>query len=231
VIDGWRILTDLVRWGHPIVELYLARSRVDHADELVGAVSGEAFVVDDSVLGQLAPTRHPQGVLAVVAEPEWSAWQPAGVTVLLDGVQDPGNVGAVIRSAAALKASAVLLAPGCADPWAPAAVRGSSGAVFRVPVLRSVAVGEAIAATHAAGGQAWATGDGGTAIDAWCPVPPLLALFGGEGAGLDDRWRRSADGTVSIPLERGIDSLNLAVAAGIVLERARASGATAQGAA
>ncbi len=221
-MDGWRILHDLVEWEETILELYLASSVVESADERVVAAASEVLVLEDSVLAQIAPTRHPQGALAVVREPVWPEWTPGGATVLLDAVQDPGNVGAVVRSAAALGAQAVLLSPGCVDPWTAAAVRGSAGAVFRLPVLRPVAVDEAIATVRAAGGEVWATGGYGTPIGEWWPHVPLLVLFGSEGEGLNERWRASSDGTVSIPLERGIDSLNLAVAAGIVLERARA---------
>jgi len=178
--------------------------------------------VAPSVMEDVAPTRHPQGVLAVVHEPHFPRW-PArrGMAIYLDGIQDPGNVGAIVRSAAALGAAAVLLSPGCADPFAPLAVRGAAGAVFQIPIERNVDVKDAGTRVRAGGGSVWATGMGGTDLVSWRPRFPVLLLFGSEGRGLSHESIEGTDGSVSIPLERGIESLNVAVAAGIVLQTVR----------
>jgi len=161
-------------------------------------------------------------VLAVVADPRRPPW-PAreGVALWLDTVQDPGNLGAIVRSAAALGARAVLLSPGCADPFHHAAVRGSAGAVFRLPVTRDVPVARVAERMSEASGEVWAAGPGGIPLDRWAPSRPLVLLLGAEGAGLSREAQAVAGGEVTIPLEREIESLNVAVAAGILLERLR----------
>lgn len=218
VVDGRRLLEDLLSWGVVPEELYLSESRAEAAADWAPAgQAGRVFVVADEVLAGLSPTRHPQGVLAVVREPRWPPWRPEGLAVGLDRVQEPGNVGAIVRSAAALGASAVLLGPGCADPFHPAAVRGSAGGVFRVPVYRGHDLEEAARAVHGAGGKVWAAGRGGTSPDGWRPARPSLLLLGSEGHGLSAKPAAAADDIVEIQLSRDMESLNVAVAAGILL--------------
>jgi TrmH family RNA methyltransferase len=220
IVDGRRLVADVVRWGVPVFELYLAEGL--DPDPEIAAAAGEVYTLDAEVLDELAPTKHPQGVLAVVADPRRPPW-PAreGVALWLDTVQDPGNLGAIVRSAAALGARAVLLSPGCADPFHHAAVRGSAGAVFRLPVTRDVPAARVAERMSAASGEVWAAGPGGIPLDRWQPSRPLVLLLGAEGAGLSPEAMAVATGEVTIPLEREIESLNVAVAAGILLERLR----------
>ncbi len=220
VVDGRRLALDLVRWGVPIRELYVAAGQPH--DEALVAAAAQAWEVDAGVLAELAPTRHPQGVLAVVDEPRRPRWQAAtGVGVYLDGVQDPGNLGAIVRATAALGGEAVLLSVGCADPFHPAAVRGSSGAVFRVPVERQVAIEDMAARVRGAAGEVWLGGGGGRPVAGWEPPRPLLLLLGAEGRGVSEGVAAHADGVVTIPLDREVESLNVAVAAGILLQQLR----------
>ena len=210
-------------WEIPVLELYVAAGRAgDPEVESWAAIAGETWQLEDRVFSALAPTKSPQGVLAIIAEPQWPPWRAAtGVGLWLDGVQDPGNLGAIVRSAAGLGAAAVLLSPGCADPFGPAAVRGSAGAVLRLPVEREIPVSRAVDRVRTAGGEVWATGAVGTAVDGWSPAAPTLLMLGAEGRGLEPEASDLADGTVTIPLGRGLDSLNVAVAAGILLQRLR----------
>jgi RNA methyltransferase, TrmH family len=220
VVDGRRLVTDLVRWGVPLLELYVAAgSEPDTA--MVRAALG-VWQVEASVFEGLAPTRHPQGVLAVVPEPPSRRWPAAsGVAVFLEGLQDPGNLGAIVRSAAALGAAAVLLSEGCADPFHPAAVRGSAGGVFRVAIERNARVAGAVDRVRAKGGSAWAADPAGSPLAGWRPRRPALLLLGAEGAGLSAAATQAVDGRVAIPLERDVESLNVAVAAGILLQHLR----------
>lgn len=219
VVDGRRLVEDLVRWRVPLLELYLAAELADSGDlSELAAAAVECFSVDERVLAEVAPTRHPQGVLAIVAEPRPSPWsRQGGVGLLLDRVQDPGNVGAIARSAAALGASGLLLSPGCADPFHPAAVRASAGAVLRLPVEREVDTAAVAGQVRTCGGSIWAATSEGEPVDRWQPRRPLVILVGAEGQGLAAEVSDLADGRVAIPLERGIDSLNVGVAASILL--------------
>lgn len=219
VVDGRRLVADLVRWRVPLLELYLTPALAG-SEEGRGwvAEAGRSFLLDPEVLAGVAPTRTPQGVLAVVAEPRWPAWPGRrGTALWLDAVQDPGNLGAIVRAAAGLGAAAVLLGPGCADPWSPAAVRGAAAAGFRLPVEREVTASRAVRRVREGGGEAWAaTAPGELPAGSGCP-DPLLLMLGAEGPGLGAEARALADRTVALPLDRGIESLNVAVAAGVLL--------------
>jgi TrmH family RNA methyltransferase len=220
MVEGWRLVADLVRWGVRLRELYLGESAaISSAAAQLVAASADAWIVADSVLESVAPTRHPQGVLAVVAEPTQEPWQATvGITLYLDQLQDPGNVGAIIRSAAALGAGTVLISKTCADPYHPAAVRGSAAAVFRLPVVTGIDPAEAAGQIRTARGEVWAADTTGVAIDHWRPGEPTLLLLGSEGSGLSDEAAAAADQRVTIPLARSVESLNVAVAAALLLQ-------------
>ncbi len=220
VVDGRRLIADLIRWGVPLRELYL-EAGVEPDPEVVSAAAA-VWEVDRKTLSEISPTRHPQGVLGVVEEPPSPPWPGTrGAALYLDGIQDPGNVGAIIRCAAALGANAVLLSPGCVDPFHHASVRGSAGAVFRLPVNRNVPVARVAERMGETGGEVWAAGPGGIPIDRWHPSEPTVLLLGAEGAGLSSEARTFAGGEVTIPLSGEIESLNVAVAAGILLQHLR----------
>ena len=137
----------------------------------------------------------------------------------LENVQDPGNLGGIVRSAAALGAAAVLLSSGCVDPFHPTVVRGSAGLFYdRNALLAASTVPER---ARAGGGEVWAAATSGTPIHRWRPAEPTLLLIGAEGSGLSATALDVADGRVLIPLENDIDSLNVAVAAGILLHHLR----------
>lgn len=226
IVDGRRLLDDLIRWEIRILELYLSVGLAESPESRAWiAAADEAFELDEEVLGGVAPTRNPQGVLAVVEMPHWPAWPAsAGVGLFVEGVQDPGNLGAIVRAAAGLGAAAVLLAPECADPWGPTAVRGSAGAVFRIPVERNVTLSRAADRIRLHQGELWATGMDGRPLDDWEPRFPVLLMMGAEGSGLSEEALEGADGVVSIPLQREVESLNVAVAAGIVLSHLSSRG-------
>ena len=223
IVDGRRLVADLVRWGVPIRELYVTAEIVADGDVAAWtAAAGSVFELEEPVLRDLAPTRSPQGVLAVVEEPRWPPWAArGGVALWLDLVRDPGNLGAIVRAAAGLGAAAVLLSPECADPFGPSAVRGAAGAVFRVPVEREVTVASAAERVRTAGGEVWATGAEGRPIEGWRPAEPCLLLLGAEASGLGVEASDLAEGSVTIPLGRDVESLNVAVATGILLQHLR----------
>ena len=223
IVDGRRIASDLVRWGVPLLELYLSpeAAAAPEMAELIEA-AGSAYELEDSVLADLAPTRSPQGLLAVAEEPRPHRWAATGgVALWLHRVQDPGNLGAIVRSAAGLGATVVLLSPDCTDPFGPGAVRGSSGAVFRVPIERGVPAIKAVERVRSVGGEVWAAGSEGRPVAGWDPVRPCLLMLGAEGVGLSNEARDLADGDLTIPLSNEIESLNVAVAAGILLQHLR----------
>ncbi len=171
-----------------------------------------------------ADTEHPQGILAVAEVPSQTIASlrlgPIARILVLDAIQDPGNVGTLVRTAAAMGAAAVVALPGTADLWNAKVVRSAAGAHFRLPLVQS-SVDELL--TFLADHQVplWGTAADGAPIGA--PIgavaaPPRLAIaVGNEGAGLSDRIRAAAAHMVSLPMAGGVESLNVAVAAGITL--------------
>ena len=136
--------------------------------------------------------------------------------VVLDGVQDPGNAGTILRTAAALGATATLALPGTVDLWNAKVVRSSMGAQFAHPSF-AVSIEELASILRREGIELWAADKGGEPVGATAPPRKLAIAVGNEGAGLSSPVRALASRTVSLPIARGVESLNVAVATGIIL--------------
>ena len=221
VVDGVKLVLELARAGVPIVELYgeedaLAAIAAEPALRRV-TDAGRSYLVDAHTLGHLAPTRQTQGLLAVVACLSATV-HAEGIVIYLDRVQDPGNVGAAIRCAAAFGASAVACSPGCADPFSPRSVRASGGQALLLPVGANTEFPTlASQFAEARGDVAAAVGSGGTLLRRWKPRLPLLLAFGNEGQGLAEDVAAACRSSVCVPLAGGVESLNVAVAVGVIL--------------
>jgi TrmH family RNA methyltransferase len=161
----------------------------------------------------LAETKTPQNVLALFERPHASAAEILArrdtVAVALDGVQDPGNVGTIVRLAAAFDAAGVLLLPGCADAFGPKAIRSSAGAILNVPIAN-------VTARELRGHTLIVADMHGESVDP--PARDAVLVFGSEGAGVSDEIR-SAARAISIPMSDRVESLNVAASAAILLSR------------
>jgi TrmH family RNA methyltransferase len=185
------------------------------------AVGVPVVAVSAHVLEALSTTATPQGVVAVAnaADSDLADLDPdAGVVVVLADVRDPGNAGTLVRSAAAAGAGGLVFCHGSVDPWHPKVVRAASGSLWRIRVVRGVALDDALGALRALGLRLV-----GTAASA--PVwiydadlsGPIAIVLGNESWGFDEAWRGLLDATIGIPLEAGVESLNVAVAGSITL--------------
>ncbi|MGH7580374.1 MAG: TrmH family RNA methyltransferase [Gemmatimonadales bacterium] len=179
--------------------------------------------VSDAELDELADTEHPQGVVAVVEPRPWAlddiAAAPGSPVLILDGVQDPGNVGTILRSALGLGAAGVIALKGTADLTNPKVVRGSMGALFRLPAVPAD-VGAYLAWAAGRGIETWVTAADGTPIEpggARSRRAAVGLVLGNEGAGVSPPLEAAAARRVAIRLAPGVDSLNVAVAAAILL--------------
>ena len=181
--------------------------------------------VDERDLASAADTDTPQGVLAVAETPEHQLTSIPLATdariVILDGIQDPGNAGTILRTAAALGARGVVALPGTVDLWNPKVVRGSMGVHFRFPLVAATQE-ELFRFLDGESVTLWGAAADGEVIGRQ-DIPARLAVaLGNEGAGLSDAVRDRCDLLVSIPIDPGVESLNVAVAAGIILHELRA---------
>ncbi len=138
--------------------------------------------------------------------------------LLLDDVQDPANVGAILRSGEAFGVAAALLTPGCAWPFSPRALRASAGSAFRLPVCAPVTADEAVAWARRHGiALAGAEAHGGDAPESLAALRPLALVIGSEGHGISPEIVSALDRRVTLPLAGRVESLNAAVAAGVLL--------------
>ncbi len=219
--DGLKLTLDLAEAGVPIVELFAVAEQLPalRASPALARVidTGRAYLLDPATAAHLAPTRQTQGVVAVVAV-RAARLRAQGVVLYLDRVQDPGNVGGVIRCAAAFGATGVACSPGCADPFSPRAVRGSAGQALVLPVQPDAPLAGLAAEARSAGGEvAAAVSRGGTPVRRWRGRAPLVLVLGNEGQGLSPEAAAACSSQVSVPLAEGVESLNVAVTAGILL--------------
>jgi TrmH family RNA methyltransferase len=190
---------------------------------LLAALAARAVPIEElgaRAFGQVADTDTPQGVLAVVEPPRWALTDlrpgRAAPVLVLDAVQDPGNVGTLLRTAFALGAAGAVLLKGTADLTNPKVVRGAMGATFRLPAvpLDDAEFGAWVRRERL---TVWVAAGDGVPLGRSTPPERLAFVVGNEGAGVGAAMRGLAHQQVAIPLARGAESLNVAVAAGILL--------------
>jgi len=180
----------------------------------------EVEEVASNEFASAAETESPQGVIAVAEVPARSladlddSWK--GVVLVLDAVQDPGNVGTIVRTAAAFGAVATITLPGTVDLWNAKVVRSGMGAHFTHPAFSSTWA-ELDTFRARTGTKLFAADAGGRNTSSVTPASRVTLVVGNEGAGLSKEARERADLTIAIPLSPGVESLNVAVATGVLL--------------
>lgn len=207
--EGPHLLDETLRSGIEIHAVILAES----AGEVPDLGSTRVVRVLDSLFHKLASTESPQGVLALVRLPQWTAddvLRGTPLVVVLDGVQDPGNAGAILRTAEAFGATGAVFLKGTVSPSNPKCLRASAGSAFRLPIVAEIPAGIALFAADPRGALA--------VSQAQLHVPCAIVI-GGEGRGVRPELAARATG-LKIPTS-GVESLNAAVAAGILLYEAR----------
>ena len=215
VLDGVHLVQSyLQQFGAQGVELVIKHSAVDHPE--IAALHTEAPVVtfSDALFDQAAPVKSPVGILARAPIPHVPS-QPRrqGFQVLLDGVQDPGNLGAILRSAAAAGGALAHLSRTCADAWSPKALRGGMGAQFVLGIREH----EDLPALAPLLGAPLVTcaPDAATSIFDSDLRGSIAFAIGGEGRGISPELAARTDRKVRIPMQPGIESLNAGAAAAI----------------
>jgi TrmH family RNA methyltransferase len=180
--------------------------------------------VSDQELDDLTDTEHPQGIVAVIEPRQWTLADirllPGVTALVLDGVQDPGNVGTMLRTAMGLGAAGLVALKGTADLTNPKVIRGGMGASFRLPSVPATPE-ELVAWARLQRAQIWVADVNGESPgrlpQRTAQRPPVLLVVGNEGAGVGPIMDAAADRRIGIGLAPGAESLNVAVAAGILL--------------
>jgi TrmH family RNA methyltransferase len=225
VVEGIRGVEELLRTSMPIKGV-LSSSKLASTPRgaaLAEAIAGRRLAmetVDDRDFASAADTDTPQGVLAIASVPEMRLADlpdtPTLRLLVLDGVQDPGNAGTILRTAAALGATATLALPGTVDLWNAKVVRSGMGAHFHHHCL--IGTWDELAEFRERRSlEVWAADVSGEPIRSTTPPDRLALIVGNEGSGLSSQARTRADRLVALPIASTVESLNVAVAAGILL--------------
>ncbi len=215
-----------------------------------GLPSGASYeVLSDAVFDYVSDTKTPQGILCLVRMQEYSpdevldgaAEEPPaaddpggkptaagtdvgsahGLWLVLESLQDPGNLGTIFRTAEGAGVTGIVMDPFTADPYSPKTIRSTMGSIYRVPFCVADDLTEILAAMHARGIRVFAaSGNGGAVYTTQDYTGPAAFLIGNEGSGLSDAAMAAADASVCIPMRGQLESLNASAAAGILLYEA-----------
>lgn len=222
LLDGEHLLVAyLEAGGQPHTLVRAASSDPAKLAPLVAhCTQAKSLVLPDALFAELSPVATPSGLLAEAAWLAPPAIAAVPFVVVLEDIQDPGNVGAMLRTAAAAGATRAVLSKGCHDPWSPKALRGGQGAQFVLPLDTGVDPVDWLGRFEG-DSFALALGEDGSLYDRRL-TGPLAVVVGNEGAGLSAAVRAAARATVSIPMRGKVESLNAAAALAVaVFEVAR----------
>ncbi|MFQ5569631.1 MAG: TrmH family RNA methyltransferase [Rhodothermales bacterium] len=224
LIEGVRSVEAAVAAGAPLVDLVVTEAAWEDArvQALVNAVEVPVYVVPGQDVARLSDVQANQGLLAVARPRRLAEAQLATLhTILaLDGVQDPGNVGTLIRTAAWFGTDAVLAGPGTADVFNPKVVRAAMGGLWDVHMAQTGDLGACLAGLQQHGFACYGADLQGTPVAAWAPRRPSVLVLGSEAHGLSPDVRAHLDERVAVTgasRRVGTESLNVAVAAGILV--------------
>ena len=211
VADGTKLLMEAVEYWPGLDTVILSDGVEAEVPENVRLVR-----VPEDVMASISPMQAPQGALFLCRLPKKTAFAPMPGMLLLDGIQDPGNLGTILRTADALEVPVALL-EGCADPYNHKTVRASMGAVFRTPVVTTTWQ-EAKAACAAAGIEVAVTALTDRAKDLrQAELASMAVVIGSEGRGVRQEILDQADAELIIPMNPRCESLNAAIAASIAM--------------
>jgi TrmH family RNA methyltransferase len=235
-VEGVRLAEEAVRSGLAVEFCLAATGRKDdRTDNLIRVLArGKTEIVEISsrLLSGIAETKNSQGLILICSRPAddrvsfenvtRGASPPVPIIVLLVNINNPSNLGAVVRSAEAAGAVGVIVSSNSADAFSPKALRATMGSGFRVPIWQGPSVMEAIRWAKQTGHEVTAaTGDTPISYLDSDLTKPRLLIFGSEAHGVSDEILTAVDSTIRIPMDSPVESLNLAVSAGVILFEAK----------
>ena len=237
VLEGPHLVEEALACGLEM-ELVLATPAFlasQEARTLVPRISTTVTEVDERILDDLCDVDSPKGILGVLPLPrkglhELEDLPSAGIYLYGYQIQDPGNLGALARTAEAFGVAALLLSPNTVHPNHPRALRASAGSLLRLPVAIGVEPSDLSSPPLPEGMRSLAmVPRGGTPLEQLLVEPPLLLILGSEGSGLPEPMLETADSLLTIPIAEAVESLNVTVAASVVLWQIQQQRAASRG--
>jgi TrmH family RNA methyltransferase len=242
-VEGPKLVEEAVRAGLEAEAVLVSETGERELERILLAASesdpgiprSRILRTSDKLFASVAGTEAPQGVAALFRQLEWTFEDvlrgapsrdgalggEVPLIVVLAGVQDPGNVGTILRSAEAFGATGAIASRGTADPWSPKSVRASAGSALRLPVLRGIAVPILLAQLRVAQVRVYSASSKTQKPRGGADLREASAIFiGSEGHGLPAEVEHASDAQISVPMSEAVESLNAAVAASIVLYEA-----------
>ena len=219
-IEGLHLVQEALKSGLTLHTVFVRNGSEAILEHLMVG-DAEVLIVAEEVFASATMTEHPQGIAALVEAPEFplqAMFTGTPLVVIAAGLQDPGNLGTLVRSAEAFGATGMMLLPGTVSLWNAKTLRASSGSAFRLPVV-ALTADDAFAALRERRIRIFAAvaRDGDSQADL---RGPSALLVGNEGAGLPGAWIAQADARITIPLPGAVESLNAAIAGSVLLYEA-----------
>lgn len=223
--EGLRLCTDALDSGAEVISAFFSESFAEKAPDFtarVQTVCRDCFLLKDSIFSAVSDTKTPQGVLFVIKRldksPDFDKMKDNGKVLALETVQDPVNLGTILRTAEAMGIGAVVLTSDCCDIYAPKVARGSMGAVFRLPFTVTDDLPAFIRRFNTFGSSYAAVLDRDSAALSDCSFSgAVLAAVGNEGSGLTAETVAACSHKLFIPMRGGAESLNVSAAAAIII--------------
>lgn len=221
MLEGRKLIQEAIENGIILDTVIILDKKQESFSDIVSAANkcnASLYCADDAIIGGIADAVTPQDIVASARMLDFSMpdMLPEGLLLGLDTMQDPGNLGSVLRSADAMGAAGVLLGPGCADPLSPKAVRSAMGSTFHLPIWQTNELAYALRKYSHQGGYVLAAH-----LDGCESLPALqkrtIVLIGNEGHGLSEEVAECADTLYRLPMRGRAESLNASVAAALLL--------------
>ena len=230
-VEGTRLVRELIRSQIDPISVFATEEFLTKNVELVSELSevskSEIYSIPSKLFVSITDTENSQGIISIAERPQRRSFGSTegaanSLFVFLNQINNPSNLGAVVRTAEAAGVAGVMTSLGSTDVYSSKSIRASMGSAFRLPIFSEISLDEASAIARDMGIRVVAADiSGETSYSELSWKGPTLLVFGSEAHGLDERELGLVDETIVIPMENGVESLNLAVSAGVILFEAK----------
>lgn len=224
IAEGLRLCIDALNSGVKINSLIISEDAAEkYSDEInkIEAVCDNSYTLSRSLFREISDTKNPQGILCIIKTLDkhtlFDKMVFGGKFVALDNIQDPSNLGTVLRTAEAVGVDGVILSSDCCDIYSPKVVRGSMGAVFRLPVVISESIAGFLSEHKELRSYACVVDNSAEKITSISFEDPCVVVIGNEGNGIKDSTLNECDKKITIPMNGRAESLNASAAAAIII--------------